>query len=373
MMRRHLAGIPRSRLAGGVGALRGILQIGHGSERAENARGVAKLLDRQIATVRPGIGGQLFFVERLRRLKNILRRHGKHRRRGLLQGGQAEGQGSVLLLRRLRQRDDPANLAAHGSHHGFGCRHVHKATFRVKTGLRIAGPETRQKGSAVNTEGSLQDKIFLGRERRALPVPRNDQIEHGALHAPGGQFARMAAVAPDAGQRPRHVEPDKPVRAPPGDGRVAQMRVSGIVLHASQRLFHGERVQGSEPETPRGTAPVKMFKHFVNNGLSLSIRIARMHHGIRLLQQLPDGHKLLSGVLVRLEPPFPRYDRQATPVLPGRIVVFGHAVLKDVPEAPRHQIAAFADDMGILFSPDAQSVRDGAGKRGLFRNVYFHV
>ena len=75
VMRRHLFGIPRGTFQGGVSRSRDLFQTGKRGKRGQYSGGFLILLDRQIAAVRPGIGGQFALIEGLRDVQHFLRRH----------------------------------------------------------------------------------------------------------------------------------------------------------------------------------------------------------------------------------------------------------------------------------------------------------
>ena len=67
--------IPRGAFERGVSRSRDLLQTGKRGKRGQHGGGILILLNRQIAAVRPGIGGQFALIEGLRGIQHFLSRH----------------------------------------------------------------------------------------------------------------------------------------------------------------------------------------------------------------------------------------------------------------------------------------------------------
>ena len=78
--------VPGCAFERGVSLSRDLFQTGKRGKRGQYSGGFLILLDRQIAAVRPGIGGQFALIEGLRDVQHFLRRHAKSGGSGFLQG-----------------------------------------------------------------------------------------------------------------------------------------------------------------------------------------------------------------------------------------------------------------------------------------------
>ena len=67
--------VPGCAFERGVSLSRDLFQTGKRGKRGQYSGGFLILLDRQIAAVRPGIGGQFALIEGLRDVQHFLRRH----------------------------------------------------------------------------------------------------------------------------------------------------------------------------------------------------------------------------------------------------------------------------------------------------------
>ena len=73
VVRGDFSRIPRGAFERGVSLSRDLFQAGKRGKRGQHGGGFLILLDRQIAAVRPGIGGQFALIEGLRDVQHLLR------------------------------------------------------------------------------------------------------------------------------------------------------------------------------------------------------------------------------------------------------------------------------------------------------------
>ena len=75
VVRGDFSRIPRGAFERGVSLSRDLFQAGKRGKRGQHGGGSVELFLRQVAAVRPGIGGQFALIEGLRGIQHFLSRH----------------------------------------------------------------------------------------------------------------------------------------------------------------------------------------------------------------------------------------------------------------------------------------------------------
>ena len=137
VVRGDFSRIPRGAFKRGVSLSRYLFQAGKRGKRGQHGGGFLILLDRQIAAVRPGIGGQFALIEGLRDVQHFLSRHAELGGSGFLQGGKTVRQGRGLALVFPQRFRDKALHAVDLFKHGGNLGEIHEPPGSVQTGLRL--------------------------------------------------------------------------------------------------------------------------------------------------------------------------------------------------------------------------------------------
>ena len=98
VVRGDFSRIPRGAFERGVSLSRDLFQTGKRGKRGQYSGGFLILLDRQIAAICSGIGGQFALIQGLRGIQHFLSRHAELGGSGFLQGGKTVRQGRGLAF-----------------------------------------------------------------------------------------------------------------------------------------------------------------------------------------------------------------------------------------------------------------------------------
>ncbi len=157
-------------------------------------------------------------------------------------------------------------------------------------------------------------KEIFGDEVLNLFITTHDQPQHRRLHAPHGEHALIARVAPEDGVGAGHVDTVQPVRARAGQRRDAQRNKFAVGAQARDRTLHRLRVEVVDQAALHLLTlfrrQFKIVQHLIHQQLSFPVRVTRVHDFIGFMQEALDHVELFGHRRSGLQSPFFRHDGQ---------------------------------------------------------------
>ena len=200
---------------------------------------------------------------------------------------------------------------------------VEQAVLAVESRLCIARLPLRGKTAVRMLERPLDGVVIHGLEMLNLALAPHDERQRRRLHAAHGQHELIVARPPRSqGIGAREIHADKPVRPRPRESRLLEIEEILVVAQMAVGLADALFVQRIQQDAAHGLLVADIVQHFIDEQLALAVRVAAMHDFIGLVdERLHDG-ELLLAILVHVELPVLRDDRQIlrAPALVLRVV-----------------------------------------------------
>ena len=137
---------------------------------------------------------------------------------------------------------------------------------------------------------------------------------HRRLHAPHGEHALIARVAPEDGVGAGHVDPVQPVSARARKRRDAQRDKLAVGTQTRDRTLYRLRVevvyQAALHLLTLFRRQFKIVQHLIHQQLSFPVRVTRVHDFFGFMQEALDHVELFGHRRSGLQSPFFRHDGQ---------------------------------------------------------------
>ena len=376
VMRRDLLIVPYAGAHGGVCLCGKLLDfdIRQRPEVLEDRRSIRKLVRRQVLAVRSRIGSQLLFVKRLHGIEDHLRgipvaASGIH-----LQRGKGEAEPLPFLLLFLLNTLDHCTVAMgsdgldllEDSLRNLFLQEPALAVEAVHILLHLPGGRDI---AILMVKQDFCDIMRCWDEMLDLVFPADYQGKRRGLYAADMQDAIIASGPCIHRVATGEVHANQPVRLAAGTGTVPETGEVVVLAKIRKCLLDGFLVEGIEEDTLRRLLVATVFEDFIDKKLPFPVRVAGIDDDIRLLEEFLDDLELLAGVLLNLELPDRRDDRQILhgPVLILLVVLVRAELLQDMAEAPGYDILPVIQrDIAVFFQAFPQIVCNRAAEGWLF-------
>ena len=302
------------------------------------------------ATVRAGIGAELFLVEGLQIVKRLLCGIAEAAVGLPLEGGQVVEPGRVLRFFRALHRPDRDRLTGAGGGKGVRLRFLFELFGH---GGKIAAAKIyRVKGFRA--------------ERPDLRLPLDDERQRGRHDAPNIQGAVVQHR-----KEPCGVDAHQPVRAGAAEGGLVQSVVFTSRTKVRKALSDGLVLHGGDPKPLHGFRAARHVVDGAEDKLPLAPCVAGVDDLGHVLpaHEVPQQLELFGFVRFQREAPACGQDGQIV-IAPFCVLFIVHIrarQLRQMPEAPAYKVAVSRKIAVVAFGR-AQHGGDGLGDGGLFRD-----
>ena len=326
----------------------------HGNEVGHDARRRLLHVVGEKAAVRPGIGQQALFIQRLGVVKGLL-------------GGEAEKPvglplqgGEVVQLGRLFGFLLPLDGSTNGLRSPAG---------RLDA-LRLGGVGEAVACRLHAAPGDMDDVIFLFLEAGDFDLPLHQHFQGGGLDAAYGQ-----GLVVQHREKPGGVNADQPIRLGPAQRRLMQGVIVPARFQVGEALPDGAVLHAGNPQPLHGLGTARQVVDRAEDQFALPPGVAGVDNLAHFLgaKQRPQGVEPLPLVRGDGQPPALRDDGQilVAPLLETLVIQGGVRKGHQMPDAPGHDVAV-ALQVALLPVGRPDHGGDAPGHAGFFCNYKLH-
>src|SRR5690554_6899775 len=126
----------------------------------------------------------------------------------------------------------------------------------------------------------------VGLEVANFGIAAHYEAEYRCLYPPYRKHAIVAGLAPNQGPGPGQVNAVQPVGTGTRLGGTVERLIAGIVFEPRQGALYGRAVEIADQQAGDIAFPAQVVNYLLYQQLTLTIRIAGVHHFASLFEQL---------------------------------------------------------------------------------------